>query len=343
MVMTSFIFAVILLALSMIGVVVRKNYFSLPLHELKRRAERKDPVAEQLYRVAAYDKSLRGLLGLFIAVTAAAGFVLLVRIIPVWLSILILVVVLGPAFLWASVSKLSGFGAKITAFVTPLIAWLLNYLHPIFNKTVSVAEKRRANQSHTGIFERSDLESLIERQQSQVDNRVSEQELEIAKRALSFSEHTVAEVLTPRALIKTVLGSETVGPILIDELHQTEQEYVLVKDKPKGMIVGALELKDLGIHSTGTVAELMDPKIYYVHEKDTLSNALDAFYATNHPLFVVVNSFEEYVGIISVENILQQLLGHVPGDEFDQYADVAAVAARHPKKPQSKKTPETDI
>ncbi|MGH7194765.1 MAG: CBS domain-containing protein, partial [Candidatus Saccharimonadales bacterium] len=70
--------------------------------------------------------------------------------------------------------------------------------------------------------------------------------------------------------------------------------------------------------------------VYYLHVKDSLSEVLHAFFVTNHPVFVVINSSEEYVGMISVEDILRQLVGHVPGDDFDQFADPEAVAARHP-------------
>jgi CBS domain containing-hemolysin-like protein len=87
----------------------------------------------------------------------------------------------------------------------------------------------------------------------------------------------------------------------------------------------------------------MHGSVYYVHENDSLSEALHAFFVTNHPLFVVVNSFEEFVGVLTVESILRQLLGHVPGDDFDQYTDLAAVAARHPRAKKSKKTAETPV
>jgi Mg2+/Co2+ transporter CorB len=80
----------------------------------------------------------------------------------------------------------------------------------------------------------------------------------------------------------------------------------------------------------------MDKNVYYIHEDDTLSEALHAFFTTNHSLFVVVNSFEEYVGIVSIESIIEHLLGHIPGSDFTQYADVSAVARRH-----SRAAPET--
>lgn len=196
---------------------------------------------------------------------------------------------------------------------------------------------------HTKLFERDDLLELIERQQQQTDSRISPEELEIAKRALSFSDHKVADLLTSRKQIKTVLADDTIGPILIDEVHKSGQDYVLVSEKAKGPVIGTLEFGKLGLGSTGKVRDVMNPTIYYVHENDDLSAALHAFFVTNHSMFVVVNSFEEYVGIITVESMLHQLLGHIPGDDFDQYADLSAVAARHPRAKKPKPAKETPV
>lgn len=330
--MTNLILAVLFIGLAMLGTVLRKTYYQTPLHELKRRAEKRDQTAEKLYRAAAYGDSLRGLLWLFIALTSSIGFVLLSReLSAVWLSVVIIVVLLWIAFSWLPASKLSKLSVRITSAFTPSITWLLNYLHPILSRSVGVAKKRYSAPAHTGIYEREDLIELIEQQQVQADSRLSDEELEIAKRALTFNEHTVSEIIIPRKQIKTVLATETVGPILIDELHKTGQPFVLVKDKPKGMVIGSLELAELGIHSTGTITDHMDSKVYYLHEQDSLSEALHAFYVTNHPMFIVVNNFEEYLGIITIEAILNQLLGHIPGDDFDAYSDVKAIAGRHDK------------
>ncbi|MDB5168842.1 MAG: hypothetical protein JWO41_198 [Candidatus Saccharibacteria bacterium] len=330
--MVNFVLALFFIGLAILGTVLRKTYYQTPLHELKRRAEKRDATAERLYRAAAYGDSLRGLLWIFIALTSAIGFVLLARVLAAaWLSVAIIVVLLWIAFSWLPASKISKLSVRITSVFTPAITWLLNYLHPILSRSVGVAKKRYSAPHHTGIFERDDLIGLIEQQQTQADNRLSDEELEIVKRALTFNEHTVSEVLIPRKEIKTVLADDTIGPILIDELHKGGQPFVLVKDTPKGMVVGSLELNELGIHSVGKVKDHMDTKVYYLHEQDSLSEALHAFYATNHPLFVVVNGFGEYLGIITVEAIIGQLLGHIPGDDFDQYGNVAAIAARHQK------------
>ncbi len=326
---SSIFFGILLLLLALAGVVMKKTYFYLPVRELKRKAERGDKLSKQLYRAAAYRNSLRGFLWLWIGLTSAASVVLLARSLPVWVSLLIV----GPA-LWITFSlipqtRLTRIGTSLTSFFTPPIAWLLNWLHPILSRSADVVDRRYTRSEHTRLYERSDLIELIEKQQRQPDNRLSEEELEIARRALSFDEHKVRDLLIPRKKIKNVLASDTIGPILIDELHKTGQAYALVKETKSGPFVGSLAFAKLNLNSTGRVSELMNPAVYYLNENDNLTDALHAFFVTNHAIFVVVNSFEEYVGIISIEQVLKELLGHIPGDDFDQYSDAAAVARRY--------------
>lgn len=329
--MNDYILAVIFLLLAMGGVVVRKTYYYIPLHELKRRAERDEPLARRLYPAAAYGGSLRILLWLYIGLMSAASIILLARLLPIWASLLIVGPLLWIAFSWLPASRVTKAGARLTLIVTPVIVWLLNYLHPILGRGSETVQKHIAPTRHTGLFERSDLVELIEQQQRQTDSRLNDHELEIARRALNFSEYKVHDVLVPRKAVKTVLAGETVGPVLIDELHKNAQGYSLVRETPKGDFVGVLAFKQLSLESKGQAQDIMDKGIFYVHENDSLSQVMHAFFITHQPLFVVVNSFEEYVGIITVEGIMRQLLGDIPGEEFDKHHDIAAVAGRHPK------------
>jgi len=326
--MNSLTAAVVLLALALAGVVVRKTYFALPLHELKRRAARREKPYVQLYRAAAYGGSLRLLLWLYIGLTSAASFILLARSLPVWASLLIVGPLLWIIFSLLPATRVTRAGIFLTSLVTPPLTWLLNYLHPILGRAAD-AGRRRYGQPHTGIFERDDLLELIKRQQKQADNRLTEEELAILQRVLRFNDRSVGDVLTPRDQVRTVLTDDTIGPILIDEVHQSGQAFALVRKAKRGELVGTLAFQRLNLDSHGKVGDTMDTDIYYLNETDSLGQALHAFFTTNQPLFVVVNNTEEYVGVLTIANVLTELLGHVPGEEFDQYADPAAVASRH--------------
>jgi CBS domain containing-hemolysin-like protein len=345
--MNNLVLAIIFLLLASAGVVVRKTYYYLPYLEMKRRAEKHDKMAANLYRVVAYGNSLSVLLWLYIGLTSAAGLALLSKQLSVWLSLIVIAILLWLAFSLVPATRITRAGVWLTQLITPIIAWILNYTYPLLNRGAKVVEMRYISGAHSKLFERSDLMDLLERQKFQEDNRLSEEELEIVKRALSFDEFKVRDVLTPRKSVKTILATDIIGPILIDELHKSGQDYVLVREKAKGQVIGTLAFSRLGIDSKGEVGDVMDRTVYYLHENDSLSEALHAFFVTNHAMFVVVDSSEDFVGIISVEDIIRHLMGHLPGDDFDQYADPAAVAARHPKaskdKVDSPKSDETPV
>ncbi len=338
--MISFIVAAILLANAILAVVVRKTYFAVPLIELRRRARAGDELANVLYRSVAYDGSLRLLLWIIITFSSSVSFVIFARQAPVWLSLLVVVVALWLAFSWIPKSRVTTLGNKLTVKVTPSIAWLLNYLHPVLSRSSSFISGRYAK-PHTGLYQRSDLIELIERQELQPDNRLAILDLAIANRALHFPDRKVVDIMIPRKTIKIINSQATIGPILIDEFHKSGQSVALVRDTPKGPIIGWLQFKDLNISTTGKVADVMNSKVYYLHESDSLSEALHAFIVTNQSLFMVVNNAEENVGVVTVQKILEQLLGHIPGDDFDEYANVSSVANRH-NQPKNQK-PEADI
>jgi CBS domain containing-hemolysin-like protein len=323
--------AVIFLLLALLGVVIRKTYYYLPARELKRRAEKHDAAAMQLYRAVAYGNSLRGLLWLYIGLTSAVSLVLLARSLPVWLSLLIVGPLLWIAFSMLPASRTTSFGLRLTRLVTPLVAWLLNYLHPLLSRSTAVVERRYTTQDHTGLYERADFLELIKRQHHQPDSRLTNEELEIITRTLQFDDHRVRDVMTPRKRIKILMADDTIGPILIDEVHKSGQPYALVRESAKGAFVGTLLFNQLNIGSTGKVRDTMEATVYYLHENDSLGQALHAFFVTNQPLFVVIDNLEDFIGVLTIADVLRQLLGHIPGDDFDQYADPTVVAARHTK------------
>lgn len=335
-IMTSTIFAGLLLLIAIAAVVIRKTYFVIPIVELRRRARAGDELAEQLYKSAVYDGSLSVLLWFVITFSSAASFVLLAQQAPTWMSLLTVVIALWLAFTWLPKSRVTTLGNRLTVLVTPSISWLLNYLHPILSRGSALASRRYVK-PHTGLYERSDLIELIERQEVQPDNRLASEELDIAKHALSFPRKKVADVMTPRKLIKTINADDTIGPILIDELHKSGQSVALVRETTKGPIIGSLQLKALNLASSGKVRDVMENTICYVNENDSLGEALQAFFTTDHSLFVVVNNAEENVGIITVKTVLEKLLGQVSSDDFDQYSNISAVAGKH-HKPKTLKT-----
>ena len=90
---------------------------------------------------------------------------------------------------------------------------------------------------------------------------MSPDELQIVSRVLSFNDRLIGEVMTPRRRMKTVAAADTIGPVLMDELHASGHTRFPVTGKKPTDIVGTLYLNDL-IHNqySGTVQDVMDKK-----------------------------------------------------------------------------------
>lgn len=328
--MTNLIISLICLLVALLGVVLKKTYFFIPTHELKRRAENSDPAATKLYKVAVYGPSLRALLWLVIGLGSAASFLLLAKLAPLWLSILIVGILIYLIFSFIPNGRVTKFGLLLAKLASPILSWLLYHTHTLLSLHVVATSKRKPS-NHTGVFEADDLFKLLEHQKTQTDNRLSEQELDQLRKALLFSNKKVSDVLTPKKKVKTILASDTISPILINELYESKQDQVLVKDKKGGEVIGTLAFKSLGIHSHGQVSDYIEAKINYLHEKDPLTEAVEAFNKTRGTTFVVINNSGDFIGIITIENILHELLGDVQAHDFENYQNPEAVIARHNK------------
>lgn len=323
----------------LLGISLQKVYHHVPLKELRRRARAKDPLAQVLYRAVAYGVSLRVLLWLLVSISAAAFFVTLSRSFTAWLAFFGCVALIWFGFAWLPSTRATNLTVQLTSWVTPALAWLLRYLHPVVDRLARFIRRHRPVQIHTGLYQKDDLLELISQQRSQTDNRMTKVELELASYALTFGDKLVREYLTPRRVVKTVSLMDSIGPVLLSELHDSGFSRFPVYEEKDDNIVGTLYLHDLvDFNAGGRVRDIMNKKVYYIHEEQSLYDALQVFLKASHHLLIVVNSFEEFVGIITIEDVLEQIIGESIVDEFDKYDDMRAVAAKQAKKDKDERT-----
>ena len=314
----------------------------LSVQELRRRARAKDQKAAAMYKVAVFGASLDLLLWL-VASASAAGTVLLASRATWWLAFL---VALAAAWLasWMPKPSADGILWSLAAWSARYLAPVLSFAQPVLGQAAKLLPKHQYLTVHTGLYDKEDLIDLINDQNHQLDNRIPEQELHMAYSALTFGDKKVGDCMTPRRQVKWVAATEAIGPMLMDELHKSGfSRFPVVKEAPRSAepyVIGTLYLKDLvGHEDSGKVADLMDKKAFFINEAQSLQSCLAAFLKTHHHLLVVVNNFEEIVGVISLEDVLEQITGLKIVDEFDKYDDLRAVAGRSAKKEQAHHEP----
>jgi putative hemolysin len=238
--------------------------------------------------------------------------------------------------------RLTQRSAQFAAFITPVIAWILAHSHNLLDRIVLLATRFREVPLHSRLYEKEDLLDLVHRQQDQSDNRIHQKDLDLVKRALTFDDTKAADIVQPRKQAHLVNADDSIGPVLLDQLHKQKRGSFLVYKDEKENIIGSLALSDaVTAKHGGRVFDLIRNDLIFVHEDFTARQVLDAFHKTGHHVAVVINNAEEFVGVITLDHLLQSLLGEAK-DEGIAYGDKRAVAAYKPKPPEQTDSDSTD-
>lgn len=300
---------------------------TLNRYELKLKALRGSKDAKVVYpfRMMGYRLPLTLLTGsIFVIVVIMA---LLDSKMHGLLAVIIttLVIVIPGIVLPMSYMKIKGLG--LTAKLTPSLKYILIIFSPVARPLGRMLDDKFC-EYFPRVHSKEELYKILDEHKVSEHSDIEKEEMRIVRHALSFGNKQVREVMVPRRSVVSVSADEVIGPIVIDELHKSgHSRFPVTADKKSQNFIGTLYLRDLvGLKNTSAAKQLMRPEINYIHEEQPLDYALKVFLKTNHHLLVVVNTFEEFVGVISLEDVIEQILGRQIIDEFDEHADLRAVA-----------------
>ncbi|HET6746766.1 MAG TPA: CBS domain-containing protein [Candidatus Saccharimonadales bacterium] len=325
-VMTIACVLLVVLLVLIAGVMPRRP--SMSHFELERRRKAGDREAARIFRRE----------------TLLAGVVSLQRVVCAMLLVLIVLFSVG-AFGWvigvvisvvialeynafARIGAINRQSQKLYSRIEEPILSLVEKYPKLFNliRTALPAETEARLES------REELLHLVEK----AGAVLSQEERKHIVNGLTFGDRRVKEIMTPRGMIDSISKKELLGPLVLDDLHKTGHSRFPVTDGDIDHVVGMLYIQDLLVvdsgKRSGSVEKTMEPRVFYIHEDQSLTHALAAFIRTHHHLFVVINEFRETVGVISLEDVMEALLGHKIIDEFDTHEDLRVVAARNPRK-----------
>lgn len=311
----------------MLAAALRPVYGIASLKELKRRAHKGDQIAVTLYQVSRHGLTADLFLLAVSIVFGALVFVIIAKVLPIILAVLVIAVFIIVIFALLPKRPLKT-SRKLALKISPYLARLLIKVRPATNRLAAFLRRNNPVTFHTGLYEKEDLLELLERQKVVPQNRIETTELEMAAHVLTFGDKKVADHMVPKRAVHFVNSEDPIGPILLTELYDSGFSRFPVRNHEEA-IVGTLFLKDLvDKRVSGIVSNVMSKAVYYVNDSAPLEQVLAAFLKTKHHLFIVVNDFEEVVGIISIEDVLEQMIGRRIVDEFDRFDDMRMVARK---------------
>ena len=165
-------------------------------------------------------------------------------------------------------------------------------------------------------------------------------EKDFIKNILKLKKKKVSEVMTPRTVITAFEESMTIDAVL-QKYQPLRYARVPVFKETLDQVLGVTRrYKLLEAHSRGegekTVGAYLDP-LHSIPESMSISAALHQFITRKDHIFLVVDEYGSVSGLISLEDVVETILGIEIVDELDSVADLREQALRQWKKKKKEK------
>ena len=206
-------------------------------------------------------------------------------------------------------------------FFAPLIYIFYIALYPVARLTALMSYGilrlfgRRVDENRTvEVFDKNDLASLLDTNSGGDMRHDDENEIKIFQNALDFADLRVRDCMVPRIDIEAVDIENTSVEDLTERFVESKYSRIFVWRDSIDNIIGYVNSKSLFTRPKH-IGEVMI-KVDYVAETMPLQALLGKFTRRRRNVAVVIDEFGGTAGIISLEDVLEQIFGEIE-DEHD--------------------------
>ncbi|GAB7016536.1 hemolysin family protein [Methanogenium cariaci] len=207
---------------------------------------------------------------------------------------------------------------KVALAVSRPILWLSYLLYPLFWVIDIGKSIFSRNREVKPTVTEDEIKQWID--VGEEEGTIEEEEHEMLYRVFAFSDTRTREVMMPRADVVMIDRKSSLEDS-INIFNETGFTRLPVYEEQIDNIIGVLNVKDVFsvIYSPGPNAEIPDLvyEAYFVPESKEIDDLLREMQKRKVHLAIVVDEYGTFAGIVTVEDILEELVGEIM-DEFDE-------------------------
>jgi CBS domain containing-hemolysin-like protein len=223
------------------------------------------------------------------------------------------------------------YSRSLIPFVSLPLKWLVKLMTPVVWLTGYITgfiTKGRNNEPVSS----EELKTMA--QLSLMGGGIGHIQRSVIENVLSLESRIVKDVMTPRTVIFSLSEYLSIEEAC-RESEKWEHSRVPLYDKDIEDIVGIVLSKQLLLaYAQGKkdrkLSEFMRP-VHFIAETAKLNSVLMEFMGTREKLFVVIDEYGGLSGVISLEDILEEILGREIIDESDKVEDKRKLARQRRK------------
>jgi len=174
-------------------------------------------------------------------------------------------------------------------------------------------------------------EIILLAEKSAKDGSLTQAERDMISNTLTLDDVQISEIMTPRTVVTFLDEKLTVGEVMQD-FRVIPFARIPVYNDNIDNVVGMVRRRDIMVAYSeervqNTVSELM-VEIVYIPETASGGDALQLFLKKHTQLALVVDEFGSTAGVITMEDIMEHILGKEIYDETDIAIDMRELARR---------------
>ena len=203
---------------------------------------------------------------------------------------------------------------KFAMFSAPLISLLMTVFTPLnflFKQWKKLLSKIFKSEEEVGITE-EELISIIE--EAEEDGNLEKNETDLIKSAIEFNELEVGDIFTPRIDIVAIKKEATLDEIR-EVFKSTGYSRLPVYVDDLDNIIGILYYKDFFTKDFESIEKIMK-EVIFVTKNRNVNELLAEFQEKKLHLAVVADEYGSTAGIVTLEDIIEEIVGDI-WDEHD--------------------------
>jgi len=203
---------------------------------------------------------------------------------------------------------------RVFFFVFQPLIWLLQRSSEVVQRAIGIDPSLTEGAAHSEV----ELKMLLEA--STEHGEIEQDEREMLYKVFDFADKEASDVMVPRPDVVGISIEMAPEEALRAVLESPYTRYPVYRES-LDEIVGILHVRDLvsALHDSAIaeveLAALLRPA-YVVPETKDLAALLAEFRRTNQHMSVVVDEYGSTVGVVTLEDLLEEIVGEIE-DEFD--------------------------
>lgn len=300
------------------------GYFTLNTTTLQRKAKLGDVYAQRILPIRQKGNLL---LTTLLLANVAVNAVLSVYLSTLATGVVAAATATALIFIFGEIipqATFSRHAMRVGYHATPFMHGVIWLLYPITAPIAFILDRLLGAEMHS-LYSKRELMAIVSELEDDEQSSVDADEERIVHGALQFSHVRVREVMTKKEDVYSFDENDRIDQDLLAKLDEYEHSrYPIYSGNPNN-IVGIMFTKDL-LHERPDIAikdteEAFETKMLNVRPDDYLDAVLGRMLKTRNHLAIVKSRNEQFLGIISLEDIIEEIIQVEIEDEDDEPED----------------------